>query len=168
MAKPNGFKTGTREAGTFLAIPHSVIDSMAYRALSVHSRAFLIDVARQYNGRNNGSLLASRSHMKPLGWKSSEMLTKCTRELLESRLLYLTVMGRRPNRAAWYAVTWQKLDTNAGYDAGAVEGFRRSAYKDGEPMRINVKPTREQLYRRWDQSEETKPLDRHTVQVVPQ
>lgn len=164
MAKRKSPRSTSREGGSFLAIPHAVIDSAAYRSLSVHSRALLIDIARQYGGFNNGSLLASRSHMTPLGWKSSDMLTKCTRELLDSRLLYLTVMGRRPNRAAWYAITWQRLDSNPGYDPGAVEGFRRGAYKDGEAL--PVKLTREQLYRRWDKPEKTQSLDRPTVQTA--
>ena len=29
----------------------------------------------------------------------------------------------------WYAITWQTLDRHTGYDAGAVEGFQRSAYR---------------------------------------
>lgn len=162
MAKSQHYKTSSREAGGFLAIPHAVIDSTAFRSLSSHARALLIDVARQYNGRNNGWLVASRSHMAPLGWNSSDMLTKCTRELLQARLLHLTVMGRRPNRAAWYAVTWQKLDPNTGYDAGTAEAFVRSAYKLSDPL--PVKPTREQLFDRWKVPAKTQSLHRPTVQ----
>lgn len=168
MAKSTRFKTGgrdktsSREAGGFLALPHAVIDSAAFRSLSSHARALLIDVARQYNGHNNGWLVASRSHMAPLGWNSSDMLTKGTRELLQTRLLHMTVMGRRPNRAAWYAVTWLKLDANAAYDLGAAETFVRGAYKLGEAL--PVKPSREELFRRWDRTSKTQSLDRPTVQ----
>lgn len=162
MSKTSRYSGKSRESGTFVALPHAVIDSQAFRDLSAHARAFLIDVARQFNGFNNGSLLCSRAHMAPLGWKSNDMLTKCTKELLEAKLLHMTVMGRRPNKAAWFAVTWQKLDKLDGFDAGAAESFVRGAYRVAEAL--PVKPTREQLFRRWDAPEKTRSLDRPTGQ----
>ena len=41
----------------------------------------------------------------------------------------------RPNRASWYAVTWQSLDRLPGYDAGAAETFRRGAYRQFGPLK---------------------------------
>ncbi len=165
MSKTSRYSGQSRESGTFVALPHAVIDSKAYRGLSVHARAFLIDVARQFSGFNNGSLLASRAQMAPLGWKSNDMLTKCTKELIEAKLLHMTVMGRRPNRAAWFAVTWQKLDKLDGYDPGAAESFVRGAYRMGEAL--PVKPTREQLFRKWDRPAKTQSLDRLAGQETP-
>lgn len=162
MSKTSRYKGQGRDSGGFLALPNAVIDSTAFRSLSVHARAFLIDVARQFNGFNNGALLCSRAHMAPLGWKSNDMLTKITKELVAARLLHMTVMGRRPNKAAWFAVTWQKLDKLDGYDAGAVESFVRGAYRSAESL--PVKPTREQLFERWRAPEKTQPLDRPTGQ----
>jgi len=62
------------------------------------------------------------------------MLTKAKRELLEGGFIFQTVMGHRPNKASWYAVTWRALDKIPGFDVGTVEGFRRGAYQKGNPV----------------------------------
>lgn len=69
------------------------------------------------------------------------------RELLAAGFLHETVIGQRPNKASWYAVTWQSLDRISGYDEGAAELFKRSAYK--APAIAALKPTRDQLYEKW-------------------
>lgn len=119
-----------REAGRFIALPVAVLDCPAYAQLSMHARALLLEVARQFAGDNNGRLLLSRDYMAKRGWKSNDMLTKAKRELLNGGFIHETVMGHRPNKASWYAVTWRTLDRIPGYDAGAVESFRRGAYNE--------------------------------------
>jgi hypothetical protein len=129
MAKRNRYSTQTRDSGGFVALPFAVIDSAAYRGLSVHARALLIEIARQLRGDNNGMLLCSKAYMLTRGWKSSDMLLKCKTELLNARLLHQTVMGYRPNKASWYAVTWMGLDKLDGYDHDLACTFERAAYK---------------------------------------
>ena len=134
-ALANGRNSGRRvdsgrEAGRFIALPVAVLDCPAYARLSMHARALLLEVARQYVGGNNGRLLLSREYMAKRGWKSNDMLTKAKRELLNGGFIHETVMGHRPNKASWYAVTWRTLDRIPGYDAGAVESFRRGAYNE--------------------------------------
>lgn len=128
--KPSG-----RDAGGFVALPWAVIDSPAYAALSVHARSLLIEVARQYVRDNNGRLLLSRAYMEKRGWKSADMLSKAKRELLDGGFIHETVKGHRPNKASWYAITWQTLDRIPGYDPGAVEMFERSAYARSQPLK---------------------------------
>lgn len=148
MARRDKHTRGSgRDPGGFLIIPWSVVDSPAYQALSVHGRALLVEMARQMRGDNNGALLCSRAYMAPRGWTSSDMLTKAKRELLAAGFLHETVIGQRPNKASWYAVTWQGLDRLNGFDQGAAETFRRSAYK--VPAVVAQKPTRDQLYDKW-------------------
>lgn len=124
-----------RDSGGFIALPWSVLDCPAYARLSMHARALLLEVARQYVRDNNGRLLLSRDYMAKRGWKSNDMLTKAKRELLEGGFLHQTVMGHRPNKASWYAVTWYALDRLPGFDAGAVETFRRGAYRENLPIK---------------------------------
>jgi hypothetical protein len=141
-----------RDAGGFIALPWSVLDSAAYLALSMHARALLLEIARQYVRDNNGRLLASRAFMAGRGWKSADMLTKAKRELLEGGFIYETVKGHRPNRASWYAITWQSLDKHPGFDQGAAHAFKRSAYQQGAPLPMpKPKPSRDELYRKWDE-----------------
>src|SRR4051812_40495803 len=101
---------GSGGLGRFVALPHSVLDCPGYRGLTVYAKALLVDVARQYAGGNNGSLLCSRRKMAEYGWKSVDTLTKALSELLAANLLFRTVQGQRPNKASWYALTWQSLD----------------------------------------------------------
>lgn len=152
-------KGHNRDGGRFVALPHAVLDCPGYRGLSVYAKALLVDVARQYMGSNNGSLLCSRRKMLEYGWTSTDTLTKALAGLLEAKLLFRTVQGQRPNKASWYALTWQTLDKSDGYDSGTVETFRRGAY-----LSLAPKPTREQIYDKWRTPLKTQALDRHAEQ----
>jgi len=122
-----------RDGGAFVALPWSVLDSAAFRNLSANARALLLEVARQDHGDDNGRLLLSRAYLGPRGWTSSDMITKAKRELLANRLIFQTVLGQRPNKASWYAVTWRALDRLPGFDAGAEQTFERGAYRETPP-----------------------------------
>jgi hypothetical protein len=123
-----------RDSGGFVALPWAVLDCPAYARLSHPVKALLLEVARQYIRDNNGRLLLSRAYMGPRGWKSMDTLTNAKRELLGGGFIFETVMGHRPNKASWYAVTWRALDKMTGYDAGTVEGFKRGAYHQAGPI----------------------------------
>lgn len=164
MSKNPKRRDSGRDAGGFVALPWAVLDCPAYQALSMHARALLLEMARQYVRDNNGRLLASRAYMGARGWKSADMLTKAKRELLEGGFLFETVRGHRPHKASWYALTWQTLDSHPGFDPGAAAAFKRSAYLSGTPLPMpKPKPTRDELYKKWDQTK-TQVLDRSTVQ----
>ncbi len=145
--KTRGAGSG-RDPGGFVALPWTVLDCAAYASLSHPARSLLLEIARQYVKDNNGRLLASSAHMAKRGWKSRDVLTRAKRELIDARLIHETVMGHRPNKASWYAITWQSLDKLSGYDVGASESFRRGAYMDGTPLK--PKMTREQMFEKWD------------------
>lgn len=164
MKRKSRHAGSSRDSGGFVAIPWSVLDSPAYQRLSAHARSLLLEIARQLRGDNNGGLLCSRAYLATRGWKSNDTATKAKRELLAAGFLHETVIGRRPNRASWYAVTWQNLDKLDGFDPGAAETFRRSAYKGPEPL--PVKPSRQELYDRWKPPAKTRALSRPTGQGV--
>jgi len=125
-------KGGGRDIGGFVALPWSVLDSAAYRALSHPARSLLIEFARQFVRNNNGRLIASTKYLKNRGWNSADVIHRAKLELIQAGLIYETVKGHRPNKASWYAITWQSLDKDSRYDAGAWEGWRhaRSGYKN--------------------------------------
>jgi len=120
-----------RDQGGFVAFPWSVIDSAAYQSLSHPARSLLIEVARQFVRDNNGRLLTSMAHLSRRGWKSADVITRAKRELLSAGFIHETVTGQRPNKASWYAMTWQALDRLDGYDTGAAACFERGAYRTG-------------------------------------
>lgn len=125
----------SRDQGGFIALPWSVLDCPAYARLSHPARALLFEVARQFVRDNNGRLLLSRAYMAKRGWKSADTVGNAKRELLTAGFIHETVMGHRPNKASWYAVTWRSLDKMLGYDPGAAETFKRSAYQQSVPMK---------------------------------
>lgn len=112
MVRPKKARSSER----FVGIPHWVMNDPAFRSLSHRARALLFDVMLQYNGRNNGSLVICEKAMRPLGWMSKDGLTKAKRELVDGYLLVVTRVGARPNRAAWYAMSWRALDVVEGLD----------------------------------------------------
>jgi hypothetical protein len=128
----------SRDAGSFLALPHSVLDAPNFQKLSANAKGLLLELGRQLGKDNNGRLLLSKAHLLPRGWKSSDMISKGKKELLDGGFIYETVMGHRPNKASWYAVTWCALDKLSGYDVGAVEGFVRSAYSRNVGLKKKV------------------------------
>lgn len=96
--------------GRFLALPHSVLDSEAFIGLGAPAVRLLLDIARQYSGRNNGQLLCAASIMAKRGWTSNDTLTRARRELEAAGFIQQTRPPMMPRRAAWYGITWRPLD----------------------------------------------------------
>jgi hypothetical protein len=116
-----------------VALPWSVLDCPAYGRLSHPARSLLMEFARQYVRDNNGRLLASQRYLAERGWNSSDVIVRAKRELLEAGFIHETVVGHRPNKASWFAVTWRSLDKLPGYDPGAAESFKQGAYRNTRP-----------------------------------
>lgn len=104
---------GRRESGTFTAIPHAVQDCANWRQCSGTAIKLLCDLARQYNGRNNGDLCAALSVLKPRGWTAPETVGFALKELRHYGLLLLTRQGGL-HCANLYAVTWHPIDDCGG------------------------------------------------------
>lgn len=122
-----------RDGVRFLLLPHVVMDSSAFIALSAPAVRLLLDIAQQLNGNNNGRLVATMQYMMVRGWRSNDTLTRARRELEAAGLIAETRKGMRPNRAAWFAVTWQGLDWTPEMDIKPV-AFPRSAYTKNAPL----------------------------------
>ena len=118
-----------RDAGGFVALPWSVLDSPAYSGLSHPAKALLLEFARQFVRDNSGRLLCSMTYLGPRGWKSNDVITRAVRELVAAGFVHQTAQGHRPSKASWYAVTWRALDRHPGYDVGTMESFQRGAYR---------------------------------------
>lgn len=140
MAKRRKEPSG-RVPGGFVALPWAVLDSPAFRQLSHPARALLLEIARQYVRDNNGRLLTSMRYLRTRGWKSADVVGRAKAELIEGGFIHETVKGHRPNRASWYAVTWQTLDRHPDYDPGATVTFRRAAYERPAALVLATTPS---------------------------
>lgn len=105
--------TGRAESGSFLAIPHAVLNSPSFLALSAHAVKLLIDMASCFKGSNNGDLCAAWSVMARRGWKSRDTLDKARQELVHYGLIELTRQGGL-HKASLYGVTWRAIDECKG------------------------------------------------------
>jgi hypothetical protein len=48
----------SKDNGRFLRLTHDILNSPAWEGLSAQARAVLIQIAKRYNGKNNGRLAA--------------------------------------------------------------------------------------------------------------
>ena len=69
-------QTGRQTTGTFIRFPTELLSHENFRTLSPRATKYVVDLASQYNGRNNGDLSAPLSQMKDRGWNSSDQLFK--------------------------------------------------------------------------------------------
>ncbi len=100
---------GRQESGSFIAIPHAVLEHANYARLRPRAVKLLLDLYVQYRGTNNGDLCAAWSIMKKRGWSSRDQLQKAKRELLDTGWIVLTRQGGR-HLACLYAVTFKPID----------------------------------------------------------
>lgn len=100
---------GRGKGPSFLMLPHFLIQSNEWRALSGSAIKFLIELASAYDGKNNGDLSFSRKEVKARGWKSNGTLGRAIEEAIEAGFCVVTRHGSR-NVCSLYAITWQPID----------------------------------------------------------
>lgn len=100
---------GRRESGTFTLIPHAVQDSANFRSCSGSAIKLLMDLARQFNGNNNGDLCAAMRVLRPRGWTRDETVGHALRELRHYGLIQLTRQGGL-HQPSLFALAWLAID----------------------------------------------------------
>src|SRR5882672_17426 len=94
----------------FIAFPTFILATHEYWRLTHAAKSLLLAIAAQYCGHNNGRLVATPKYLSKFGWRSADTIFEGVRQLLQSGLLVQTRIGMRPNRAAWYALSWRPLN----------------------------------------------------------
>lgn len=102
-----------RSGGGYLGIPHSILRSQEFGELCGWDVKLLIELAGNFNGKNNGDLSAAYSVLARRGWRSTGTLSGSLERLLKAGWLLKTRHGGR-NRCALYAVTWWPVDPCEG------------------------------------------------------
>jgi hypothetical protein len=93
----------------YLHLPHKMTEHRDFISLSGSALRLLIDIARQYNGYNNGDFCCSMSVMKERGWNSNSLLQKAKEELLSKDWIVMSRQGGFNIRCSLYAITWQPI-----------------------------------------------------------
>lgn len=102
--------------GTYAALPHSLLDSVAFTGASYTAKALLFEMMRQHNGSNNGHLQLACSWLKTRGWTSRSVIKRARDELVNRNLIIRTKTGGLNMGAAQYGVTWLSISNFAGLD----------------------------------------------------
>lgn len=98
-----------REAGGYVPMPHVVLRSPEFAALSSRGTKLLCDLLSQYKGDNNGDLCAAMTLMKRRGWRGAATLARAAAELRDAGFLVTTRQGGR-HKASLYAATFFTVD----------------------------------------------------------
>jgi len=102
--------------GLYGAIPHAVMDGVAFKGASYPAKALLFELMRQHSGKNNGHLQLSFSWLQGRGWKSRDVIQRARDEIIERGLLIQTRQGGLNIGASRYAVTWLKISNFVGLE----------------------------------------------------
>jgi len=100
---------GRRAEHSFLGIPHYIVRSPEFGQLEPWPLKLLIELAGNYNGKNNGDLSAAYSVLSARGWNSAGTLNAAIKSLVKHGWITYTRHGGR-NRCALFAVTWWPID----------------------------------------------------------
>lgn len=136
MAKKSNKKLLEAVRGTYSAIPHSVLDSMAFIGASLKAKGLLFELLRQLNGHNNGHLQLTASWLKKRGWNSSDTIQTGKNELIERGLIIQTRQGGRNLYCSWYAVTWLNISDFTELD------IKQSDYHPGQWQFMDKPPVK--------------------------
>ncbi len=104
---------GRRESGSFVAVPHAVLEHENYARLKPRAVKLLLDLYGQYRGNNNGDFSMAWSMMEKRGWTSRDQLNKARKQLLETGWIVLTRQGGK-HLPSLYAVTFLAIDECKG------------------------------------------------------
>ncbi len=126
---------GRREQGSFVQLPHEVLNHPNYCHLKPRAVKLLFDLFAQYKGSNNGDLCAAWSIMSKRGWKSKQQLREALRELQDKGWVTLTRQGGR-NMSNLYAVTFRAIDECGGKLDVAPTHAAPGDWKQCGPSRI--------------------------------
>ena len=113
MSRSRSNAKGRRESGSFVALPHAVLESEPYSRLSASAVKLMLDLYGQYKGQNNGDFSMAWSIMRKRGWRSKETLYRARDILQKNGFIVQTRQGGK-HQCSLYAVTWQAIDYCSG------------------------------------------------------
>jgi hypothetical protein len=125
--------TGRSEGGgKHVRLYEWMLASPAYRDLRPTARALLVELARIYNGRNNGKIaLAERDGADLLGMADKAAIRRAFRELTDHGFITMTKKGgfnvkdRSAKRATEWRLEWQPVSILGQAEQEASKAFMR-------------------------------------------
>lgn len=115
--------------GKFVPLPEFMMASEAYRSLRPLPRVLYVEVARIYNGSNNGFLALSTRDAADRCGVTKNTVTPAFRELIAKGFLELACPGgfsRKVRHAAEYRLTLERCDRTGALPTKAFMKWRSS------------------------------------------
>lgn len=119
MARSRAKNKKRSDAGQYFVIPHHIMDYPDWQRLTPNAIRLLLELLKQYNGRNNGDFTAAWTIMQKRGFHSQTTLNDALKCLMDLQYIIRTREGRFCNpgkRCALYAVTWLPIHDCPGKD----------------------------------------------------
>jgi hypothetical protein len=136
------------DGGSAFVIPYTLLRHPNFIRLSPWGNKLVLDLARQYTGFNNGYLCASRTLMKPAGWKSTDTLQRAIEEAEHYGLILRSRQGGR-NRATLHALTWRRIDDKRDKPLDVAPTMKPTDdWKAERPLYVRTKGKRKPAKRR--------------------
>lgn len=132
MAKFNKKGRAKRKLDNFVALEHYLLDSPAWRSLDPVSRAAYVELARSYNGTNNGRLLMSARMLADRLGISKDTAARKLHALRESGFIELVKQSgfnMKMRHCAEYRLTSQTCDATGALPSKAFMRWQPNVQK---------------------------------------
>jgi len=113
MARNRLRAKGRSDRGSYVMLPHEILNHPNFTGLTPYAVKLLIDLYSQFRGQNNGDLSAPWTRMSKRGWRSKGTLYSALKELLSKGWIIVSRHGGL-NRCSLYAVTFKPVDDCKG------------------------------------------------------
>jgi Helix-turn-helix domain len=122
-------KTGrSKHEGRFVALPHSMMETKAFKGLSATAQAAWMHIAKVYNGSNNGRLAISTRRLADVLNVGRNTAARAILELVNAGFIEQTAAasfsGKR--KAAEYRLTHKKCDRTNQNPSMAYQDHNRA------------------------------------------
>lgn len=111
---------GRGKSHSFLGLPHYMVKSPEWDALRGNAVKFLIQLAAEYNGSNNGDLSLTKRTALKRGWGGGATRDRAARQCEEAGFVLMTRQGGL-HECNLYAITWQPINDLGGKISHAPE-----------------------------------------------
>ena len=122
MARHNNKGRSRRSLARFVGLEHYMLDSAAWFSLNAVERASYFEIARLYNGSNNGQLAMSGRRLAGLLRVNKSTGTRALSTLVEKGFLEVvrpSAFSLKTKRATEYRLTAHRCDVSGGLPSKA-------------------------------------------------
>lgn len=127
MPRKHNSRGRSKGTGRFVALPHFMLETAAWRSLSVYERAAYLEIAQLYDGGNNGFLSMGVRRLAERMNVSVNKANWCIQTLVERGFLEVTEasgFSRKNRTSTEFRLTLQPCDRTHQAPSRAYQNWR--------------------------------------------